>query len=107
MNPSAPNPYRKPILTALAMLVLMGANVVLSAACRGHAWSLFAVLPLAIAQAGLLAFAAMDLASAGPVPRVYLGLALILMGVAALSFTDFATRTSALPDPPAQREDGR
>jgi hypothetical protein len=82
------------------MLILMGANVALSALIRGHAWSLFAVLPLAAAQAGLLVFLLMDLPGAGAVPRVYLGLALILLAIASLSLADYATRTSALDPAP-------
>lgn len=96
-----------PALASSGMLILMGINVAVSAACRGHAWSVFAVLPLAAAQAFLLVFALMELPSQGSVPRVYLGLAIILLGVAALSFADYATRTGALdPDPPVPRAVG-
>jgi hypothetical protein len=101
MNGKGPNPWLRPILATAAMLILMGLNVALSAACRGHAWSLFAVAPLALGQAALLVFVLMDLPAQGSVPRVYLGLALILMAIAALSFADYATRTSALDDAPA------
>lgn len=88
----------KPVLAVLGMLVLMSLNVAVSWACRGHAWSVFAVLPLAIGQAALLLFALMELRTQGSVPRVYLGLAIILLAVAALSFTDYMTRRSALED---------
>ncbi len=91
-------PLAKPTLAALAMLVLMALNVAVSWACRGHAWSVFAVLPLAVGQAALLLFALMELRTQGSVPRVYLGLAVILLAVAALSFTDYMTRRSALED---------
>jgi hypothetical protein len=87
-----------PLLAAAGMLALMGLNVAVSSACRGHAWSVFAVLPLAVGQAGLLLFALMELRGQGPVPRVYLGLAFILLAVAALSFTDYMSRRSALGD---------
>lgn len=89
-------PLMKPLLAAAAMLALMGLNVAVSWACRGHAWSVFAVLPLAVGQAFLLLFALMELPDQGSVPRVYLGLALILLAVAALSLTDYMTRRSAL-----------
>lgn len=91
-------PMLKPILAAAAMLVLMGLNVAVSSAVRGHAWGVFAVLPLALGQAFLLVFALMELPEQGSVPRVYLGLALILLAVAALSLTDYMTRRSALSD---------
>lgn len=93
--------FLKPMLATAAMLALMALNVGVSWACRGHGWSVFAILPLAVSQAALLVFALMELPSHGPVPRVYLGLAVILLAVAALSFTDYMTRRSALEDGPA------
>jgi len=87
-----------PVLAVAAMLALMGLNVAVSSACRGHAWSVFAVLPLAVGQAAMLVFGLMELRTQGSVPRVYLGFAFILLAVAALSFTDYATRRSALGD---------
>jgi hypothetical protein len=96
MEKRTSHPWLSPLLATLAMLILMGANLAVATACRGHAWSLFAILPLSLGQAALLIFALMELPAAGPVPRVYLGLALILLGVAALSLTDYATRLSAL-----------
>jgi hypothetical protein len=100
MRKSDLRPWLKPILATAAMLILMGLNVALSQACRGHAWSVFAILPLAVGQAALLVFALMELPAQGSVPRVYLGLALILLAVAALSFTDYLTRRSALDGGP-------
>jgi hypothetical protein len=83
------------VIAVALMLLIMGLNVAVAAAGRGHAWSLIAVVPLSVAQAGLLIFALMELPQAGPVPRVYLGLALILLAVAALSFADYAARGRA------------
>ena len=108
MEKRTSHPWLSPLLATLAMLILMGANLAVAMACRGHAWSLFAILPLSMGQAALLIFALMELPTAGPVPRVYLGLSLILLGVAALSLTDYATRLSALdvgavPYPPSHR----
>jgi hypothetical protein len=94
--------FLKPGLAVAAMLILLALNAAVSAACRGHAWSLFAVAPLSLAQAALLVFALMDLPEAGPVPRVYLGMAIILLAVAALSLADYATRAGALDDEPTQ-----
>lgn len=106
MEKRTSHPWLSPLLATLAMLFLMGANLAVSMACRGHAWSLFAILPLCLGQAALLIFALMELPEAGPVPRVYLGLALILLGVAALSLTDYATRTSALDEGAAPKAPG-
>ena len=99
-------PLLKPGLAVAAMLILLALNAAVSAACRGHAWSLFAVAPLALAQAALLVFALMDLPEAGPVPRVYLAMAIILLAVAALSLADYATRDGALEDAPSQSPAG-
>ena len=48
----------------------------------------------------------MDLPEAGPVPRVYLAMAIILLAVAALSLADYATRDGALEDAPIQSPAG-
>src|SRR3954471_23194176 len=85
-----------PLLAAAGMLALMALNLAISHVSRGHAWSVFAVLPLAVGQAFMLLFALMELPEQGSVPRVYLGMALILLAVAALSLTDYMTRRSAL-----------
>jgi hypothetical protein len=96
------NTFLKPGLAVAAMLILLAMNAAVSALSRGHAWSLLAVAPLSLAQAALLVFALMDLPEAGPVPRVYLGMAIILLAVAALSLADYATRAGALDDDPMQ-----